>query len=91
MAALKSREYKMMLQASRFNGDSSELRAQANALWSDLTAIIVPHAVAVTGTDDVEHRRRRVRFFDTPDQGSERATMCCASASIWTGNGASSH
>jgi len=67
MTALESREYKMMLKASCFAGDKKELRAQVSALWVDLTAIIAPHAVAVTGTDDVEHRRRRVRFVDTPE------------------------
>ena len=72
MAALESREYKMMLKASRFDGDTQELRAQANALWADLTAIIVPHAVAVSGTDDVEHRRRQVRFLDTSEQELRR-------------------
>jgi len=58
----------VMLNAAKFAGDEDKLSAAAGALWRDLAAIIVPSAVAVSGTDDIERKRRRVRFFDTPDK-----------------------
>lgn len=57
----------MMLKASAFNGDEDGLRAILAALWADLAKIIVPHAVAISGVDDVKHRRRKVRFLDSAD------------------------
>ena len=68
MQILNSREYKLMLKASKFKGDDDKLKETAGALWSDLVGIILPHAIAVSGTDDVRHKRRQVRFFDTADK-----------------------
>jgi len=67
MPRISSREYKLMLNAAKFAGDEDQLNAAAGALWRDLAAIIVPSAVAVSGTDDIERKRRQVRFFDTRD------------------------
>jgi hypothetical protein len=68
MQTIGSREYKLMLDAARFAGDEEHLKEAAGTLWGELAAIIIPHAIAVSGTDDVEHRRREVRFFDTADK-----------------------
>lgn len=68
MPMICSREYKLMLRAAKFAGDEGKLTASAGALWRDLAAIIVPSAVAVSGTDDIERKRRQVRFFDTRDK-----------------------
>ncbi len=68
MPTITSREYKLMLNAEKFAGDEAKLTTSAGALWRDLAAIIVPSAVAVSGTDDVERKRRQVRFFDTQDK-----------------------
>jgi hypothetical protein len=68
MQAVGSREYKLMLRASKLQGDDSKLLASAGALWADLAAIIVPHALSVSGTAEIEEKRREVRFLDTPDK-----------------------
>ena len=59
-----SREYKLMLRAAKFKGEEDELRKLAAARWADLAAIIVPHAVTISGTADIEHRRPSLRFRD---------------------------
>jgi hypothetical protein len=66
MQTLTSREYKLMLKPDRFKGSDEKL-LEAAALWGDLAGIIEPNVIAVSGTDDVPHRRRRVRFLDTAD------------------------
>jgi hypothetical protein len=68
MQAIGSREYKLMLKAARFEGDEAALNKAAATLWSDLAAIVVPHSVALSGTDDIARRRRQVRFLDTADR-----------------------
>lgn len=68
MQVVGSREYKLMLRASKFKGDEEKLLASGRALWGDLVAIIVPHALSVSGTTEVEHKRRQVRFLDTADK-----------------------
>jgi hypothetical protein len=65
MEAVGSREYKLMLQASEFEGDDEKLLASARALWGDLAATILPHVLSVRGGTEVEHKRRQVRFLDT--------------------------
>jgi hypothetical protein len=67
MQTITSREYKMMLNAAKFAGDEAKLNEAAGALWRDLVSVIVPSAVAVSGTDDIERKRRSVQFFDTED------------------------
>ncbi len=67
MPAIGSREYKMMLKASNFNGGAAELNEAATAFWQGVASVIVSNAIAVSGTDDVSRRRRQVRFFDTSD------------------------
>jgi hypothetical protein len=68
MQTIASREYKMMLDAARFAGDEDHLTQAAGALWGELAAIIIPYAISVSGTEDVERKRREVRFFDTADK-----------------------
>ncbi len=67
MSIINSREYKMMLRASKFNGPPEKLSEAATALWQDLASVILPNAVAVSGIEDISRRRRQVRFFDTDD------------------------
>jgi hypothetical protein len=68
MQIVGSREYKLMLRASKFKGDEAKMLESAGALWGELAAIIVPHALSVSGTSDIEHKRREVRFLDTADK-----------------------
>jgi hypothetical protein len=65
MQIVGSREYKLMLRASKFKGDEEKLLEVASGLWADLAAILVPHALSVSGTTHIEHTRREVRFLDT--------------------------
>ncbi len=67
MTTITSREYKMMLRASKFKGAPEKVAAVATALWQDLASVILPNAIAVSGTEEVNQRRRQVRFFDTED------------------------
>ena len=67
MQKVGSREYKLMLKASRFSGSTDEFKQAAGALWSDLAAIIIPHVISISGTEDISNKRRAVRFFDTKD------------------------
>ena len=60
MQTIASREYKLMLDASRFSGDEDHLKQAAGALWGELAAIIIPHAISVSGTEDIERKRREV-------------------------------
>jgi len=68
MQVVGSREYKLMLRASKFKGDEEQLLETARGLWGDLAAILVPHALSVSGTSDIENKRRQVRFLDTADK-----------------------
>jgi hypothetical protein len=68
MQTVGSREYKLMLRASKLKGDEAKLLDAAGALWADLAAIIVPRVLSVSGTADIEHKRREVRFLDTADK-----------------------
>lgn len=62
-----SREYKLMLHASRLAGDEARL-LKAAALWDDVAAIIVPHACSVNGTPHIAHKRRQVRCLDAQER-----------------------
>jgi hypothetical protein len=68
MQTIISREYKMMLSAARFAGDEEKMNEAARALWGDLAALILPHAIAVSGTEDIDRKRREVRFLDTGEK-----------------------
>ena len=72
MEPIRSREYKLMLAAGRFAGDEAGVSEVAGALWRSLAGIIVPTAVAVSGTDTIERKTRRVRFLDTADHWLRR-------------------
>jgi hypothetical protein len=65
---ITSREYKMMLQAAKFVGDDGQLSKTAGSLWRDLASIILPSVLAISGTDDVDRKRRKVCFLDTADR-----------------------
>jgi hypothetical protein len=67
MPVIGSREYKMMLKASKFNGGADELNEAATALWQGVASVILPNTIAVSGTDDIARRRRQVSFYDTAD------------------------
>jgi hypothetical protein len=56
---ITSREYKMMLQAAKFVGDDGQLSKTAGSLWRDLASIILTSVLAISGTDDVERKRRK--------------------------------
>jgi hypothetical protein len=73
MQVVGSREYKLMLQASKFEGNEEKLLASAGALWGDLAAIIVPHVLSVSGGEEIEHKRRQVRFLDTAQKWLRRS------------------
>jgi len=68
MQTVISREYKLMLRAARFAGDEAALNEAAAAFWRELAGIVLPSAVAVSGTEDIARKRRKVRFFDTADR-----------------------
>lgn len=68
MQTIISREYKMMLSAARFPGDEEQMSEAARDLWGALAALIVPHAIAVSGTEDIDRKRREVRFLDTGEK-----------------------
>ncbi len=68
MTILASREYKLMLRCSKFKGNEDKLRAAAMALWQDLAGVMLAEAVAVSGTEDVQRKRRLVKFYDTGDR-----------------------
>ncbi len=68
MEVVGSREYKVMLRATKLKGDEAKLLESAAALWRDVAGIVMPYAVSVSGTADIQHRRRQVRFFDTEDK-----------------------
>ena len=53
MEPITSREYKLMLQASKFDGDDAKMLESAGQLWEDLAGIIVLNSVGVNGTDDL--------------------------------------
>ncbi len=68
MRTVGSREYKMMLNASKFKGDDAELLQTATELWADLAGVMVPYVLSVSGISEVENKRRQVRFLDTKDR-----------------------
>jgi len=72
MEPIRSREYKLMLAAARFTGEEDSLSDAASILWRNLAGIIVPTAVSVSGTDNIQRKTRTVRFLDTADHWLRR-------------------
>jgi hypothetical protein len=60
-----SREYKVMLKASHFDGDDVAMRASVDRFWSDVTAALVPLDIPTEGTFSSVKARRLIRYFDT--------------------------
>jgi hypothetical protein len=64
-----SREYKIMLKASCFQGEEEQLLARAAEFWQDLSAAAGGVVLAVSGDlDEIKNsRRRQITFYDTED------------------------
>jgi hypothetical protein len=61
-----SREYKVMLRASKFAGAERALLAEAAAFWSDFSRSIEPVVIDINGSLRSIRARRRIQFLDTP-------------------------
>jgi len=61
-----SREYKVMLRASKFAGAEPALLAAAAAFWSDFSRSIQEQIIDITGSLRSITKRRRIQFLDTP-------------------------
>jgi hypothetical protein len=62
-----SREYKVMLRASLFDGDEAALRAAVDRFWAALTAALTPLDIPASGSFSEVKARRLIRFFDTDE------------------------
>lgn len=60
-----SREYKVMLQASLFDGDEATMRAQVEAFWASLVKELLEIDIPTEGRFAAVKARRLIRFFDT--------------------------
>lgn len=60
-----SREYKIMLQASRFNGNEAQAIQIASQFWQDFANTIQDLVLAVDGDLTTVDKRRTIRFYDT--------------------------
>jgi hypothetical protein len=60
-----SREYKVMLRATRFTGGEKALLAHAHALWRDVARTIGPVAIDAAGDLSRIKTRRLITFHDT--------------------------
>jgi hypothetical protein len=63
-----SREYKVMLKASRFDGDDATMRSTVDAFWGDVAAALAPLDIPASGAFDTVKARRLIRFFDTDER-----------------------
>jgi hypothetical protein len=61
-----SREYKVMLRASKFAGDEPALLTSASAFWKDFSESIEDEVIDRRGGLRAVAKRRRIQFFDTP-------------------------
>ncbi|MDQ1248294.1 MAG: hypothetical protein QG597_2666 [Actinomycetota bacterium] len=62
-----SREYKVMLTPSAFDGDDAAMRATVGRFWADVAAALEPLDIPTAGTFDEVKARRLIRFFDTDE------------------------
>ena len=60
-----SREYKVMLRASLFDGDEAAMRDAAGRFWSDVSRALADLDVPTSGAFESIKGMRLVRFFDT--------------------------
>lgn len=60
-----SREYKIMLKASRFRGDEAKLLEEAEGFWQVFRRAIAPIVIDTSGDFDTVEKRRFIRFHDT--------------------------
>jgi len=65
--AVKSREYKVMLQATPFAGADDAVRATIGRFWSDVAAALTNRTTNVGGEFGLIKHRRTIRFYDTAD------------------------
>jgi hypothetical protein len=73
MNKVTSREYKVMLRPSRFNGDEKTLLHTSKVLWRDFSTSVSDVAVAADGQLDSINMRRLITFYDTRDRLLNRA------------------
>jgi hypothetical protein len=62
-----SREYKVMLRASLFDGDDAAMRQAVDRFWSDVAKALEPLDIPTTETFSEVKARRLIRFFDTDE------------------------
>lgn len=60
-----SREYKVMLLASLFDGDEAVFRAKVDSFWGSFAELMHTLDIPVTGAFTEVKARRLIRFFDT--------------------------
>jgi hypothetical protein len=65
---IRSREYKLMLHATRFAGDADALLRQAGTYWRAVQQAIRPLVFDTDGDLDTVAMRRVIRFYDTKGQ-----------------------
>jgi hypothetical protein len=75
--AVESREYKLLLRASRFAGDRSALLRTAAAFWRDFCAEIRPMVLRSEGNLSSIETERLVKFFDTPERRFQSSSYIC--------------
>jgi len=60
-----SREYKVMLRASLFDGEEASMRGAVGRFWSDVSRALADLGVPTSGAFETVKAVRLVRFFDT--------------------------
>jgi len=60
-----SREYKVMLRASIFDGDEAAMRAAVGRFWTDVSRALADLDVPTAGAFETVKAVRLIRFFDT--------------------------
>src|SRR5262245_53689659 len=67
-----SREYKIMLKASRFAGGEDATRNAVKQFWREASEIFGPAVLFTSGDLDTIKGQRTIRFFDTRNQQLNR-------------------
>jgi hypothetical protein len=62
-----SREYKVMLSASRLDGDEAAMMARVGRFWIEMATALAPLDIPTTGSFSGVKARRLIRFFDTDE------------------------
>ncbi len=63
--SLEKREMKLMLHASKFNGDENARTTAVRLFWADLKALLADIDSNVSKNDEAETKERTVTFYDT--------------------------